>query len=52
VVLAARHAIPTVYFGREFVAAGGLMSYGGNQNEIVRVVGAHGSPKPDRRIRV
>jgi len=29
-VLAARHAIPTVYKGREFAAAGGLMSYGGD----------------------
>jgi putative tryptophan/tyrosine transport system substrate-binding protein len=41
VVLAARHAIPTVYFRREFVAAGGLMSYGGNQTEILRVVGVY-----------
>jgi putative tryptophan/tyrosine transport system substrate-binding protein len=41
VVLAARHAIPTVYFRREFVAAGGLMSYGGNQNESLRVVGVY-----------
>jgi putative ABC transport system substrate-binding protein len=41
VVLAARHAIPTVYFRREFVAAGGLMSYGGDQNEILRVVGVY-----------
>jgi hypothetical protein len=32
VVLAARHLIPTLYIRREFVAAGGLMSYEHPQN--------------------
>jgi ABC-type uncharacterized transport system substrate-binding protein len=41
VVLAARHAIPTLYFRREFAAAGGLMSYGSNINESYRVVGVY-----------
>jgi ABC-type uncharacterized transport system substrate-binding protein len=30
VTLAARHKLPTVYFERSFVAAGGLISYGAN----------------------
>jgi putative tryptophan/tyrosine transport system substrate-binding protein len=41
VVLAARHAIPTVYFRREFVAAGGLMSYGSNVDESYRLLGVY-----------
>ena len=41
VVLAARHAIPTLYFRREFAAAGGLMSYGSEQNESYRLLGVY-----------
>jgi putative tryptophan/tyrosine transport system substrate-binding protein len=39
VVLAARHSVPTLYFRREFTAAGGLMSYGSNAAENYRVLG-------------
>jgi putative ABC transport system substrate-binding protein len=41
VVLAARHAIPTVYFRREFAAAGGLMSYAANSDESYRLLGVY-----------
>src|SRR5260370_25508629 len=41
VVLAARHAIPTLYSRREFAAAGGLMSYGSNINESYRLLGLY-----------
>jgi len=41
VVLAARHAIPTLYFRREFAAAGGLMSYGTDILEQFRVLGVY-----------
>jgi putative tryptophan/tyrosine transport system substrate-binding protein len=41
VVLAARHAIPTLYFRREFAAAGGLMSYGTDIPEQYRTLGVY-----------
>jgi putative ABC transport system substrate-binding protein len=41
VALAARHAVPTIYVGREFVDAGGLMSYGPNLDEVVREAGTY-----------
>ena len=41
VVLSARHAIPTLYSRREFAAAGGLMSYGANQDDSYRLLGVY-----------
>src|SRR5262245_33907779 len=41
VALAARHAVPTMYFQREFVAAGGLISYGANSPEMYRQAGLY-----------
>jgi putative ABC transport system substrate-binding protein len=39
VTLAARHAIPTMYFLREFTAVGGLMSYGNSLADAYHRVG-------------
>src|SRR5262249_8051236 len=39
--LALRHAVPSVYQYREFVAAGGLMSYGGSLMDLYRTAGVH-----------
>jgi putative ABC transport system substrate-binding protein len=49
VALAARHAVPTMYQFREFVAAGGLVSYGVN---VLTLIGKLGSmPRAFSRAR-
>jgi putative tryptophan/tyrosine transport system substrate-binding protein len=39
--LALRYRIPTIYQWREFVAAGGLMSYGGSAEDSYRLAGVY-----------
>jgi putative ABC transport system substrate-binding protein len=41
VALAARHAVPTMYFAREFPDAGGLMSYAGDMTDAYRLTGVY-----------
>ena len=39
--LAARHAVPAIYPAREYVEAGGLMSYGARLSDTLRLVGSY-----------
>jgi putative ABC transport system substrate-binding protein len=39
--LAVRHAVPAVYKGREFAAAGGLLSYGSDVADSYRLAGGY-----------
>jgi putative ABC transport system substrate-binding protein len=40
-LLAGRYGVPASYSGREYVEAGGLMSYGANDADSVRQVGVY-----------
>ena len=42
--LAARYAVPTMYPFREYVAAGGLVSYGTSNADSYRIVGGYAGP--------
>jgi putative ABC transport system substrate-binding protein len=39
--LAIRHAVPAIYDNREFVSAGGLISYGGSHTDVHRLIGVY-----------
>ena len=41
VTLAARHALPTVYYSREYAEVGGLISYGSNVDNVIKLSGIY-----------
>src|SRR5215472_127595 len=41
VTLAARHALPTVYYSREYAEVGGLVSYGSNVDNVIELSGIY-----------
>src|SRR5262249_25695120 len=41
VTLAARHALPTVYYSREYAEVGGLISYGSNVDNVIELSGLY-----------
>ena len=41
IMLAARHAVPTMYHFREFTTAGGLISYGIDARVVYRQIGIY-----------
>jgi putative ABC transport system substrate-binding protein len=41
VALASRHAVPAIYFAREFAAAGGLISYGASLTAAFQLLGVY-----------
>jgi putative tryptophan/tyrosine transport system substrate-binding protein len=41
VTLAARHALPTVYYSREYAEVGGLISYGSNVDKVIELSGIY-----------
>jgi ABC-type uncharacterized transport system substrate-binding protein len=43
--LATRHGLPAISFSREFVVAGGLMSYGASDSDAYRRAGSHYVPR-------
>jgi putative ABC transport system substrate-binding protein len=43
VTLAARHALPTVYYSREYAEVGGLISYGANVENVLELTGIYTS---------